>query len=92
MALFENIAETLFEEAAGPWVLGIGALLVAPVALPALRPLAKSVVKNSLVVASKARETVAEVTEQWGDLVAEARSEMQASRKGAETVEIHHEG
>ncbi|NJL33349.1 MAG: DUF5132 domain-containing protein [Chloroflexaceae bacterium] len=67
MALFENIAETLFEEAAGPWVLGIGALLVAPVALPALRPLAKSVVKNSLVVASKARETVAEVTEQWGD-------------------------
>lgn len=93
MALLENVAEAVFEEATGSWVLGIGALLVAPVALPVLRPLAKGAVKGGLLFVNRAREAAAEVTEQWSDLVAEARAEMgEATSKGAEAVEITHEG
>lgn len=93
MALFENVTEFVFEEAAGPWVLGIGAVLAAPMALPVLRPAAKTMVKGGFFVYGKAREAFSEVSEQWSDLVAEARSEMDSSAESApETSEHHQEG
>ncbi|MDW6026376.1 DUF5132 domain-containing protein [Mesorhizobium sp. BAC0120] len=56
--------------------IGIGAVVLAPLAVPVLRPLAKTVLKAGLVAYDQARVAVAELNEQASDLVAEARSEM----------------
>lgn len=58
---------------------GVGAAIVAPMVVPAIasvgRPLAKSALKGCLAIADQTRELLAEFGEQWGDLVAEVRSE-----------------
>jgi hypothetical protein len=81
MALFED----LFKGNAAV-VIGVGAVaLLAPTVLPplvrVLRPLAKEAIKGAITLYDQARETVGEVT---GDLVAEARAELdeQSSRRG----------
>jgi Protein of unknown function (DUF5132) len=56
--------------------IAIGAAVLAPVVVPALRPLAKSVIKTGLMAYDQGRVALAELNEQAGDLVAEARSEM----------------
>ena len=75
MALLEDIAKA---EGAGPLVLGVGALMLAPALLPAigrvLRPIAKGVIKTGIAIYD---ETYATVREATGDLVAEARSELE---------------
>jgi hypothetical protein len=57
---------------------GVGALLLAPTVLPAVgrvvRPAVKAAIKGGMVFY---RETLAEVGEVAGDLVAEARAELQ---------------
>jgi len=57
---------------------GVGALLLAPTVLPAIgrviRPAAKAVIKGGMVFY---RETLAEVGEVAGDLLAEARAELE---------------
>ena len=64
---------------AGPVALGIGAILLAPALLPAVgriaRPVVKGVIKTGI---SLYRETYASVSEATGDLVAEARAELEA--------------
>lgn len=64
--------------------LGIGAVVLAPVVIPALttlsRPLAKAAVKSSMILYEKGRETFAEVGEVIEDLVAEAKAEIQAQQ------------
>ncbi|BDV33255.1 MULTISPECIES: DUF5132 domain-containing protein [Methylocystis] len=75
MALFED----LMEEALGPVAIGIGALLVVPALFPsvgrALRPVAKGAIKTGISVYERTVATIAEAT---GDLVAEARSELES--------------
>jgi Protein of unknown function (DUF5132) len=56
--------------------IGIGAAFLAPLALPVLRPVAKTALKAGLVAYDQARVAVAEMNERASDLVAEARSEM----------------
>jgi hypothetical protein len=56
--------------------IGIGAVVLAPLAVPVLRPLAKTALKAGLVAYDQARVAVAELNEQASDLIAEARSEM----------------
>jgi hypothetical protein len=56
--------------------IGVGAVVLAPLAVPLLRPLTKTVLKAGLVAYDQARVTVAEMNEQASDLIAEARSEM----------------
>jgi hypothetical protein len=62
---------------------GVGAAIAAPMVIPALaavgRPLAKGTIKGCLAAADYTREFFAEVAEQWGDLVAEVRSETTAA-------------
>ena len=57
---------------------GVGALLLVPTVLPAVgrvvRPAVKAAIKGGMVFY---RETVAEVGEMAGDLVAEARAELE---------------
>ncbi len=74
MAIFEDI----LEEALGPVAIGIGALFLVPKLFPsvgrALRPVAKEAIKAGIAVYDR---TVATVTEATGDLVAEARTELE---------------
>lgn len=74
--------------------IGLGASVLGPVIGPALRPLAKSLVKGGLIAYDQGRAALAELGERTGDMIAEARDEMSrgepqpaaptAGRKGAE--------
>lgn len=69
-----------------PILIGIGALLLAPVVLPAagsvVRPLIKATLKSGLLLASKGRELISEAMESLEDITAEVKAEMIAERKG----------
>lgn len=57
--------------------IGVGAAVVAPLVTPILRPIAKTAVKAGLSAYEQGRAAFAELSEATGDLVAEARDEMQ---------------
>jgi hypothetical protein len=79
MALFEDVTESFFPNA----LIGIGAVLLAPIVIPAvatgLRPVVKSLVKGGMIVTDKVNSMVAEAGEQLDDLIAEVRAEMAAT-------------
>jgi hypothetical protein len=62
---------------------GVGAALVAPVVIPALRPIAKSILKAGLIAYDQGRVALAELNEQTGDILAEARDELSQTGKSA---------
>lgn len=75
-----------------PILLGIGALLLAPMIIPAaasvLKPLAKATVKSGLLFVQKGRELLADTAEALEDITAEVRAELIAERAAsAETPE-----
>ena len=74
MALFED---ALKGEGLGA---GLGVVLVAslaaPVVMPLLRPLAKGVIKAGLIAFDQGRVALAELNERTGDIVGEARAEI----------------
>jgi hypothetical protein len=71
-------------EGAGPVALGVGAILLAPTLFPVIgrivRPVAKGVIKTGMALY---RETYATVAEATGDIIAEARSELDAESQHA---------
>ncbi len=73
-----NIKDVLKGDVSG-LAIGVGFALLAPVVLPVLgsvaRPILKTAVKGFLVLSDSARSLVAEVGEEVGDIVAEARAE-----------------
>lgn len=77
MALFDDIIKG---NLATGIVLGLGGLILAPIALPVVatiaKPLAKAAIKGGLIMLEKTKETVAEMSEVAEDLVAEARAEL----------------
>ena len=83
MALFDNIVEGFGSSWVPTVLVGVGVALVAPVVVPALaagmRPLAKAVLKGGIMVYDKGAEVLAEAGEQLSDLVAEVRSEIEAT-------------
>lgn len=64
----------------------LGAVVLGPIVLPLVRPLAKGIIKAGLVAYDQGREALAELNERTGDIVAEARAEMaeDAKRNGGE--------
>jgi Protein of unknown function (DUF5132) len=62
---------------------GVGAALLAPVVIPALRPVVKSVLKAGLLAYDQGRVALAELNEQTGDILAEARAELAQAGKSA---------
>ena len=72
-------------------LIGAAAVVLAPIVVPAvlagMRPVAKTVVKGGVLVYDKAREMVAEVGEQMGDIVAEARAELTTSAAAASAAQ-----
>ncbi|WP_331371423.1 DUF5132 domain-containing protein [Sinorhizobium chiapasense] len=65
--------------------IGVGAIVLAPLAAPLLRPITKTILKAGLVAYDQTRVAVAEMNERASDLVAEARAEM-ANGGEAETA------
>ena len=65
-------------------IVGLGAVVLAPIVLPIVtevaKPLAKAMIKEGLVMYSKAQDAIAEANDTWGDWVAEAKSELAAER------------
>ncbi|MFB2936013.1 DUF5132 domain-containing protein [Aerosakkonemataceae cyanobacterium BLCC-F154] len=61
-------------------VVGIGALLLAPVLIPVVagagKPVAKAVIKEGIKFYEKGKESFAEVGEVFEDLIAEAKAEL----------------
>lgn len=75
MSIFEDLVETV----APNTLVAVGVILLAPVLLPVLksglRPLAKGIVKGYLAIEDQVKEFGAATSEEWSDLVAEAKSE-----------------
>ncbi|MEW6380254.1 MAG: DUF5132 domain-containing protein [bacterium] len=73
----------LLDGLSGRWgqtiFIGVAVGLATPVIMPILwsvaRPLAKSVIKEGLIISDKVKEITAEAREQLGDLVAEVKAE-----------------
>src|SRR5215831_1328219 len=87
MALFNDIVESFGSSWVPSVLVGVGVALVAPMVVPALaegiRPLAKAVIKGGIMVYDKSAEMLAETGEQLSDLVAEVRSELDATATAA---------
>ena len=87
MALFDDIIEGFGSSWVPTVLVGIGVALVAPVVVPALaagmRPLAKAVIRGGIMVYDKGAEALAEAGEQLSHLVAEVRSEIDATAMAA---------
>lgn len=81
MALFENGFKL-----GTPILLGIGVMILAPVALPiitaAVKPLAKATIKGGLSLIQMSRELISEVAETFEDITAEVKTELIAERAG----------
>jgi hypothetical protein len=57
-------------------LIGAGAVIVTPILLPLLKPVAKSAIKTGLVLYEKTKGAIAEAGEVLGDIVAEAKAEI----------------
>ncbi len=60
--------------------LGIGALVLTPVVIPLLKPVAKATVKTGVMLYEKTKGTLAEAGEVMADIVAEAKAEVIAEQ------------
>jgi len=87
MALFDDMVQGLTSSWVPSVLVGVGVALVAPIVVPALagsmRPLAKAVMKGGMLVYDKGAEVIAEASEQLSDMIAEARSELDAAAAAA---------
>jgi hypothetical protein len=73
--------EDLFEDVGTPGIIaGIGAVVLAPVMIPAIakiaKPIAKTALKSGIMLYEKSKAAVAEAGEVFEDLVAEAQAEL----------------
>jgi hypothetical protein len=83
----------LMEKAGRPGVIaGIGAVLLAPVIIPVVagigKPVAKSIIKGSMVAYEKSKGAFAELGETWEDIVAEAKAELAEDHQHTQIVEV----
>lgn len=74
-----------FEGGVPGLAVGVGAALLAPVVLPLVaqvgKPLTKAAIKEGLLIYEKSKEALAEVTEVFEDIVAEAKAELAQEHK-----------
>ena len=66
--------------------IGVGVIILAPVVLPALKPIAKAAIKGGLTLYEKGKESISEAGEVFEDLVAEVKSEMAEAQESAEAT------
>jgi Protein of unknown function (DUF5132) len=70
--------------------IAIGAAVIVPLVMPVLRPVAKTIIKAGLMAYDQGRVALADVTEQTGDIVAEARAEMKQLGGSSEAESTKH--
>jgi galactitol-specific phosphotransferase system IIC component len=73
--------EDLFEDVGTPGMIaGIGAVVLAPIVIPAIakiaKPIAKTALKSGIMLYEKSKAAVVEAGEVFEDLVAEAQAEL----------------
>lgn len=80
-----QLATLMKAQAARNLAIGLGVVIVVPVAVnllgPVVRPLARGALKVGILAFEKGRETVAEIGEVIDDLVAEVQEELQDARR-----------
>ena len=85
-----QLDEMLKSDLTKGFAIGIGAALLAPLAVSLLsgagRPLARAVVKTGILLIEKGRETVAELGEVFDDLAAEARADLREQQVAAQAA------
>ena len=81
MSLFEDIFKG--GNIVTALAMGVGAAVLAPAVVPVLRPLAKSIIKAGIIAYDQGRVALAELNEQTGDIVAEARAELAESAQAS---------
>ena len=73
------------EDVPSGWVVGIGAIMLAPVVAPVLakagKPLVKTAIKRGLRLYEQSKGAIAEAGEVFEDLVAEAQAELADERQ-----------
>jgi hypothetical protein len=85
------IWDDILKNGAGTGVLvGLGAVILAPVILPVVgsvvKPVAKGAIKLGVMLYERGSETIAEVGEVIEDLVAEAKAEVAAAQKESPSI------
>ena len=76
--------------------IGIGAAVLAPAVIPAVanvaKPLLKAAIKTGLIMYEKGKETAAELSEVFEDIVAEAKSEVAEAQNNTVSAAAVSEG
>lgn len=72
-----NQAKTLYQKSPAKAIaIGVGAVIITPIVLPLLKPVAKGAIKTGVVLYEKTKGAIAEAGEVLGDIVAEAQAEI----------------
>jgi hypothetical protein len=84
-----------FEGGVPGLAVGVGAALLAPIVLPLVaqvgKPLTKAAIKEGLLMYEKSKEALAEVTEVFEDIVAEAKAELAQDQKDAKSQDENNQ-
>lgn len=78
--MLESLKKAYQENPNRTLAIGVGALILTPVVLPLLKPVAKATVKTGVILYQKTKETLAEAGEVMGDIIAEAKAEVIAEQ------------
>lgn len=93
--IFKGIEVEGFDGGIPGLAVGIGTALLAPIVIPALtqvgKPLAKTAIKQGIFLYEKSKEAMAEMTEVFEDLVAEAKAEIAQEQTEDQSTEDHIE-
>ncbi len=78
--MLETLKKAYQENPNRTLAIGIGALVLTPIVIPLLKPVAKATVKTGVILYQKTKGTLAEAGEIMGDIVAEAQAEVLAEQ------------
>jgi hypothetical protein len=82
-----SIDELLKSDIARGAAIGVGVATAAAFLLPAVRPVARAVLKTGIVCFERSRELIAEAGEAFEDIVAEVKADLAAERLGVGAAE-----
>ncbi|RYU63062.1 DUF5132 domain-containing protein [Methylolobus aquaticus] len=77
-----KISELIQNDIARGVAIGVGVAAAGAFLLPAVRPVARAVLKTAILSFEKGREVVAEAGEAFEDIVAEVKAELASERLG----------
>ncbi len=78
--MLETLKKAYQENPNRTLAIGIGALVLTPMVIPLLKPVAKATVKTGVILYQKTKGTLAEAGEVMGDIIAEAKAEVIAEQ------------